>query len=135
MDYLQGRNYELQINYPEAERYYKKAAAIEDENPLYLNARARILWEPGRYPDAEPLIRHAFAIGEKALGPKHPNTVQCTKNLNALLEKKKQCGFIRCAAWRTAAPTRRSDPSSLAGNPGCRGQFRRRRRRDRRETG
>jgi len=84
--YLQGQTYELQINYPEAERYYKKAAAIEDENPLYLNAHAGILWKMGRYPEAEPLFRRALAIDEKALGPNHPDVATWLNNLALLLK-------------------------------------------------
>jgi len=83
--YLQGQNYELQINYPEAERYYKKAAATEDENPLYLDAHATILWKMGRYDEAEPLFRRALAIDEKALGPNHPNVAIRLNNLANLL--------------------------------------------------
>ena len=84
--YLQGQTYELQINYPEAERYYKKAAAIEDENPLYLDAHATMLWKMGRYDEAEPLYRRALAIGEKALGPNHPDVAKSLNNLALLLQ-------------------------------------------------
>ena len=84
--YLQAQTCELQINYPEAERYYKKAAAIEDENPLYLDAHATILWRMGRYPEAEPLFRNALAIGEKTLGPNHPNVAIQLNNLANLLQ-------------------------------------------------
>ena len=83
--YLQGQTYELQINYPEAERYYKKAAAIEDENPLYLDAHATMLWKMGRYDEAEPLYRRALAIGEKAIGPHHPEVGTRLNNLANLL--------------------------------------------------
>ena len=84
--YLQGQTYELQINYPEAERYYKKAAAIEDENPLYLDAHATMLWKMGRYDEAEPLYRRALAIGEKALGHNHPDVATWLNNLANLLQ-------------------------------------------------
>ncbi|AOS83271.1 hypothetical protein BIU88_03405 [Chlorobaculum limnaeum] len=83
--YLQGQTYELQINYPEAERYYKKAAAIEDENPFYLDAHATILWKMGRYDEAEPLFRRALTIGEKTLGPNHPDVAASRNNLALLL--------------------------------------------------
>ncbi|RXK82136.1 tetratricopeptide repeat protein [Chlorobaculum sp. 24CR] len=83
--YLQGQTYELQINYPEAERYYKKAAAIEDENPLYLNTHAGILWKMGRYAEAEPLFRRALSIGEKTLGPEYPDVAASLNNLAVLL--------------------------------------------------
>jgi tetratricopeptide (TPR) repeat protein len=75
-----------QINYPQAERYYKKAAAIEDENPFYLNANATILWKMGRYDEAEPLCRHVLAIGEKTLGPRHPVIATYLNNLAVSLD-------------------------------------------------
>jgi tetratricopeptide (TPR) repeat protein len=85
--YLQGQTYKLQINYPEAERYYKKAAAIEDENPFYLNAHAGILWKMGRYPEAELLLRQSLAIDEKALSSEHPNVAILLNNLALLLSE------------------------------------------------
>jgi tetratricopeptide (TPR) repeat protein len=87
VDYLQGQNYELQINYTKAERYYSKAAAIEDENPFYLNAHAGILWKMGRYPEAELLLRQSLAIDEKALSPEHPNVAIRLNNLALLLSE------------------------------------------------
>ncbi len=86
-DYLQGQNYELQINYLEAERYYKKAAVSEDQDPLYLNAHAEILWTLGRYSEAEPLYRRALAIDEKVLGREHPHVATSLNNLAFLLNK------------------------------------------------
>ena len=83
--YLQGQTYELQINYPEAERYHKKAAAIEDENPFYLDAHATLLQTMGQYDEAEPLFRRALAIGEKTLGPNHPDVATWLSNLASLL--------------------------------------------------
>ena len=85
-DYLQGQNYELQLNYPEAERYYKKAAAIEDQDPFYLNAYAAILWITGKYAEAEPLFRRSLEIREKALGPDHPDVATGLNNLALLLK-------------------------------------------------
>jgi tetratricopeptide (TPR) repeat protein len=84
--YLQGQTYELQINYPEAERYHKKAAAIEDENPFYLDAHATLLQTMGQYDEAEPLFRRAIAIGEKTLGPNHPDVATRLNNLASLLQ-------------------------------------------------
>ncbi len=79
----------LQIKYTEAERYYKKAAALEDENPLYLDAHALMLWRLGRYNEAEPLFRRALAIYEMTLGPEHPNSISCRNYLNAVQVRKK----------------------------------------------
>ncbi len=83
--YLKAQNYELQINYPEAERYYKKAAVIEDQDPFYLNAYAQILLAEGHYPEAESLFRSALAISEKALGTDHPSVATSLNNLGLLL--------------------------------------------------
>ena len=38
----------------------------------------------GRYTDAEPLMKRALAITEKALGPEHPDVGACLDNLAAL---------------------------------------------------
>ena len=86
VDFLQGQNYELQINYAEAERYYKRAAVNDDENTLYLDAHATILQTLGRYAEAEPLYRRALAIGEKRLGPDHPAVATSLNNLALLLK-------------------------------------------------
>ena len=83
--YLKAQNFELQINYPEAERYYRKAAAIEDQDPFYLDAHATILQKMGQYADAEPLFRRALAIDEKALGKDHPDVASSLNNLALLL--------------------------------------------------
>jgi tetratricopeptide (TPR) repeat protein len=86
LHFLQGQNFELQINYPEAERYYRKAAAIEDENPLYLNAHAIILNTLGRYAEAESPLRRALAIYEQSLGTEHPAVATSLSNLAKLLQ-------------------------------------------------
>jgi tetratricopeptide (TPR) repeat protein len=86
VNFLQGQNFELQVNYPEAERYYRKAAAIDDENPIYLNAHAVILNTLGRYAEAEPLFRRALANFEKNLGPEHPSVATSLNNLARLLQ-------------------------------------------------
>ncbi len=38
----------------------------------------------GKYADAEPLYRRALAIGEKALGPEHPDVATSLENLGRL---------------------------------------------------
>ena len=83
--FIQGENYQLQINFVEAERYYKKAAAIEDENPMYLFAHGRILWLLNRYSEAEPLLRRVLAISEKTLGKEHADIAIYLNNLANLL--------------------------------------------------
>ena len=84
--YLKAQNYELQINYPEAERYYRKAAAIEDQDPFYLNAHAKILRTTGKYLEAEPLYRRALAIREKQLATNDPDVASSLNNLALLLQ-------------------------------------------------
>ena len=37
--------------------------------------------DQGRYAEAEPLYKRALAIGEKALGPDHPDVAQSLNNL------------------------------------------------------
>ena len=88
--YLRGQNYELQINYPEAERYYGKAAVNEEQNSFYLDTYAGILTTLGKYAEAEPLYRRALAIDEKALGKEHPTSITVRNNLDALLKKKQE---------------------------------------------
>ncbi len=41
----------------------------------------------GRYGDAEPLLKRALAIWEKALGPEHPNVATSLENYAKLLRK------------------------------------------------
>ena len=84
-DFLQGQSYELSNNYVGAERYYRKAATAEDENPLYLNEFAGILKILGRYTEAEPLVRGALAIKEKVMGLEHPEVTTYLNNLALLL--------------------------------------------------
>jgi len=51
-------------------------ATVGDESPALassLNLLALLYDKQGRYADAEPLLKRALAINEKALGPDHPN--------------------------------------------------------------
>ena len=56
--YIQGQNYELQLNYNDAERYYGKAVAIEDTNSQYIEARLHILRLLGRNAELQGLKPH-----------------------------------------------------------------------------
>ena len=84
--YLRGQNLELQIRYRDAETYYRKAEALENQNPLYLNDYAGILSKLGKYGEAELLLRRALQIREKQLGPEHPDVASSLNNLAGLLQ-------------------------------------------------
>jgi len=90
--YLKAQNYDLQINYPEAERYYKKAAAIEDQDAFYLNEHAYSLETLGRYGEAEPLYHRSLAIREAKLGAEHPYVAASLNNLAELLRTQGKYG-------------------------------------------
>ncbi len=46
-----------------------------------------LYYAQSRYAEAEPLIKRALAIEEKALGPEHPDVAQSLENYAALLRK------------------------------------------------
>ncbi len=46
---------------------------------------AELYQQQSKYSRAEPLLKRALAISEKALGPQHPNTQQARQNYAALL--------------------------------------------------
>ena len=46
-----------------------------------LNNLAVLYDSPGRYADAEPLYKRSLAIGEKTLGPDHPDVAASLNNL------------------------------------------------------
>jgi tetratricopeptide (TPR) repeat protein len=52
-----------------------------------LNQEAFALYRAGKYTQAEPLLRRALAIREKALGPEHPDVATSLENYAALLRK------------------------------------------------
>jgi len=56
-----------------------QADPIQEANQL--NAKGVELYDAGRYPEAEPLIKRALAIWESALGPNHINVAACVDNL------------------------------------------------------
>src|SRR5271157_3872633 len=56
-----------------------EAARLLSQAAYYLNERAR-------YAEAEPLMRRALAINEKALGPEHPYVASSLNNLAQLLK-------------------------------------------------
>jgi tetratricopeptide (TPR) repeat protein len=72
---------------PHALAVTEHAAAYESPAPSarLMNQLGVLLWSKALYADAEPLLRRALAIGEKSLGPDHPDVVACLNNLAGLL--------------------------------------------------
>jgi tetratricopeptide (TPR) repeat protein len=59
----------------------KGQAQSQVEEAAILNEQARQYLDQGKYDEAEPLLKRALAIREKALGPDHPDTAQSLNNL------------------------------------------------------
>ncbi len=74
----------LQLNYPEAKRYYQQAVQLDPENALHLNRLGLHLYTMGEYAQAEPLFQRSLAIREKALGKEHPDVATSLNNLAEL---------------------------------------------------
>jgi tetratricopeptide (TPR) repeat protein len=72
--------------YGDAVSWYKKALALNPDDLTLLSATARALLGAGDYAKAEPLFTRALAIGEKALGPEHPNVGTSLSSLALLYE-------------------------------------------------
>jgi tetratricopeptide (TPR) repeat protein len=53
---------------------------------LALTKQAGPLYQQGRYAEAEPLLKRALAIREKALGPEHPEVAAVLENISRLYE-------------------------------------------------
>jgi len=90
--YLRAQNLQLQIKYQDAERYYKKAVALDEQNPLYLDAYAMILLDLGGYAKAESYERRALDIYEEQLGGKHPDVATSLNNLAELFRAQGKYG-------------------------------------------
>ncbi len=101
--YQSGQLAEGRLDYDKALRQYKKAVALEENKPEYLNAAsemartmadlgaalnnlAALYYAQGRYSNAEPLYKQSLEISEKTLGKDHPN-VAATLNKMAELYK------------------------------------------------
>src|SRR5271157_2209273 len=76
--YQQGR-------YKESAVAYERCLQIRPDDATVLNNAAVTLEQAGDYAGAEPLVRRALAIREKALGPDHPDVAACLNNLASLL--------------------------------------------------
>ena len=57
----------------------------------------------GNYADAEPLLKRALAIKEKALGPAHPRVARTLENYAALLRKTGHSGEATMMELRAKA--------------------------------
>ncbi len=81
-----------QGNYPEAAKELaaalKEAEGFGPQDPRLatnLNNLAGLYYAQGRYAEAEPLLKRALAIVEKALGPEHPKVAKALENYATLL--------------------------------------------------
>ncbi len=81
-------------DYAEAEKLFlaalKEGERFGNQDPRFaasLNNLAALYVAQGKYTDAEPLLQRALAIGEKALGPEHPDVAAVLENYAALLHK------------------------------------------------
>ncbi len=67
-------------------RNYLAAIARQPDDVRAMTDLARLHAGKGRYAEAEPLLRQALAIREKALGPEHPEVAQSLTDLAHLYE-------------------------------------------------
>ncbi len=65
----------------------KEPAGRSHSLDLTLNNLAVLYYDQGKYAEAEPLLKRALAIREKALGPEHPHVAQSLENYAALLRQ------------------------------------------------
>jgi len=81
-----GSSLYQQGKYKESAVAYQRCLQIRPDDATVLNGTALSLYEAGDYAGAEPLLRQALAIREKALGPDHPDVANSLNNLAGLLE-------------------------------------------------
>ncbi|MCA8992391.1 MAG: tetratricopeptide repeat protein [Planctomycetaceae bacterium] len=82
------------VRYGEAERWYRRALAIDEASfgpdhsyvAIRLNNLALLLRDTNRLDEAEPLFRRALAINEASFGPAHPEVARNLNNLAQLLQ-------------------------------------------------
>jgi len=87
-----GGFYEGQVDYPEAERWYKRCLEVArnrlgSEHPnlaTSLNNLANLYRDQGRYTEAESLLLEALAIARQSLPPNHPSLAVTLSNLAQL---------------------------------------------------
>ncbi len=83
-----GQSLYAQGRYREAATAFEKCATLRPNESIVLNNWGLSLLSAGDYTEAEPLLRRALVIREKALGPDHPDTATALNNLAGLLESK-----------------------------------------------
>jgi tetratricopeptide (TPR) repeat protein len=65
--------------------FFPRAAVAQSlRDAQRLNERDNELYQQDRYADAEPLLKHAPALSEKALGPNHPDVAASLNNSGIL---------------------------------------------------
>ena len=101
--YLKAESYNSQDASQNAERYYRKAAAIEDQNPFFLNAHAKSLKNLKRYGEAEVLLRRSLAISEAKVDTEYPLVVATLNNLGLLFQE--QLGYDKAEEFFKRALT------------------------------
>jgi len=86
--------WKLRIRFPEAERLYRRAIAINERSfgpdhpdvAAGLSNLASLLQETNRLSEAELLVRRALEIIERSMGPEHPNVAIALNNLAQVLQ-------------------------------------------------
>ena len=73
--------------YRAASASYREALELRNDDGASLSNLAVSLGSAGDYEQAEPLLKRALAIQEKALGPEHPSTALGLNNLAGLYHK------------------------------------------------
>ena len=73
-----------QGHYPAAESALRKVLAVHSDDPVVLNNLALALDAQAKYSEAEPLLKLALTIDEKAMGPDHPDVAIKLNNLGVL---------------------------------------------------
>ncbi|MCK5176302.1 MAG: tetratricopeptide repeat protein, partial [Candidatus Aenigmarchaeota archaeon] len=86
--FLRADNFELQLKYNEAEKYYKKALALDDQNPIYLNAYGLLLHKLGQYDKAIEYYNNSLKISFKIFEEDYLGVAQIYNNLGGAYKSK-----------------------------------------------
>jgi tetratricopeptide (TPR) repeat protein len=76
-----GKSLHQKGRYREALDKLQEVVSKRDEDPDVLGWTGLVLLYAARYAEAEPLLKQALAIAEKALGPEHPETATSLNSL------------------------------------------------------